>query len=45
MYGPSARELVGFCLLLLVVGGVLGVGCQHGCAYVRRHIVVHWLHN
>jgi len=30
---------------VMLLGGGLVEGCDRGCAYLRRHIDVQWLHN
>jgi hypothetical protein len=40
MYGPTSGEILGFCALLLLVGALLGIGCNAGCGWVRAHVNV-----
>jgi hypothetical protein len=41
MFG-TGREWCAFLALVALVGGALGIGCEKGCAYVRRHVTVEW---
>ena len=42
MYGPTPGELWAFVASVLIVGAILGVGCEHGCGYARNHIEISW---
>lgn len=37
---PSGRELACAVVFLLAAGAALGVGCEHGCGWIRRHVSV-----
>lgn len=37
------RSLTAIGVALLVVGVLVGAGCQRGCAYLQRHVEVRWL--
>jgi hypothetical protein len=38
----NGRDMVWLFVTLLVIGGVVGVGCYEGCGYVVRHVEVEW---
>jgi hypothetical protein len=42
MYGASGRDWIGFLALVATVGALLGIGCERGWSYVRRHVSVEW---
>ena len=51
MMGPGfgeqmARSLTGVVISMvvgaLVVGALVGIGCQAGCGYLREHVNVEW---
>lgn len=41
-YGPRGRDYLAMFCIVLAVGAGIGIGCQHGCSYVREHLTVEW---
>ena len=42
MPGVTGAGLVGFIAVVLLVGALVGIGCNAGCSYVRKHVDVEW---
>lgn len=44
MFGPNltSGDLLAMLIGLLLIGAVLGIGCNAGCSYLREHINVEW---
>jgi hypothetical protein len=36
----TVRDLLGFIALVAVVGGLIGVGCEHCAGYAHRHVTI-----
>lgn len=42
-FGAGLVEcMVALGIMLLVVGALLGIGCNAGCGYVTRHVRMEW---
>lgn len=33
---------IAICVMCLIIGAIVGLGCNAGCAYARSHINVEW---
>ncbi len=42
MYGWTMRDQVGFIAIVLVVGALVGVGCERAVGYVWQRIHIDW---
>jgi hypothetical protein len=41
-YGPRGRDWLALLFVVFAAGAGIGIGCQHGCRYVRDHLNVEW---
>ncbi len=42
MPGVTGAGLIGVAAVILLIGALVGIGCNAGCGYVREHINVEW---
>ena len=43
MMMASGRQWLAFLAIVALAGALLGIGCERGCSYLRRHVSIGWV--